>query len=105
MDLSHLLRASETVTAVSDVGAGVERDTLFKRKGLNFTATTSEGRILRSSQVGWLFRNGALLFVNHHDSFMIMIMIPNYSKESERRKVSRHQEQWKSRNLKGKNRA
>ena len=33
---------------------------------------------------------------------MIIIMIPNYSKESERRKISRHQEQWKSRNLKGK---
>ena len=68
MDLSHLLRASETVAAVSDVGAGGERDTLFKRKGLNFTATTSEGRILRSSKVGWLlFRNGALLIVNHHE--------------------------------------
>ena len=45
------------MAAVSDVGSGVaggERDTLFKRKGLNFTATTSEGRILRSSQVGFL---------------------------------------------------
>ena len=45
------------MVAVSDVGSGVaggERDTLFKRKGLNITATTSEGRILRSSQVGFL---------------------------------------------------
>ena len=63
MDLSHLLRASETVAAVSDVGAGGERDTLFKRKGLNFTATTSEGRILRSSKVGWLLLEMVLYYL------------------------------------------
>ena len=69
MDLSHLLRPTEKVAAVSDVGSGVaggERDTLFKRKGLNFTATTSEGRILRSSQVGFLV-------------VIIRIPVPSYS--------------------------
>ena len=66
MDLSHLLRPTEKVATVSDVGFGGERDTLFKRKGLNFTATTSEGRILRSSQVGFLV-------------VIIRIPVPSYS--------------------------
>ena len=55
MDLTLLLSSN------SDVGAPNEqqeiqsefrnRETLFKRKGINFSTTTNEGRILRSSQV------------------------------------------------------
>ena len=57
MDLTLLLSSNSD----ADVGAHNEqqeiqsefrnRETLFKRKGINFSTTTNEGRILRSSQV------------------------------------------------------
>ena len=70
MDLTHLLTCNSDV----EVGAhneqlGAEesefknRETLFKRKGINFSTTTNEGRILRSSQVILAKHTHSLLYV------------------------------------------
>ena len=53
MDLTHLLKSS-TATSCPDDGledSANDRGKMFKRKGINFSTTTSEGRILRSAQV------------------------------------------------------
>jgi len=68
MDLTHLLTSCST--SYPDGGSedsSNDRGKMFKRKGINFSTTTSEGRILRSAQ------------------------------ETERRTISRHFEQWKCR--------
>ena len=56
MDLTHLFTAnSDDHTGASrqqeEDSEYRNRETLFKRKGINFSTTTNEGRILRSSQV------------------------------------------------------
>ena len=51
MDLMHLLSTESS----SEQEPGQWREVLYKRKGINFSTTTSEGRLLRSSQVRRLF--------------------------------------------------
>ena len=74
MDLTHLLSCNSDV----EVGAHNEqlgpeetdfknRETLFKRKGINFSTTTNEGRILRSSQV--------ILAKDMHTAFCIQLFL------------------------------
>ena len=55
MDLSNLYFSR---SSSMQAGNGGDREDFFKRKGINFSTTTSEGRILRSAQVcgdGWLW--------------------------------------------------
>lgn len=95
MDLTHLLTCNSDV----EVGAhneqlGAEesefknRETLFKRKGINFSTTTNEGRILRSSQV---------ILAKHTHTAFCMYTAVSLSKETDRRKHSRNLQHWKSR--------
>ena len=53
MDLLHLLSSDGKPESSGTEGTGDwrERETLYKRRGINFSTSTSEGRILRSSQV------------------------------------------------------
>ena len=59
MDLLHLLSSDGKPESSGTEGTGDwrerERETLYKRRGINFSTSTSEGRILRSSQVSPVF--------------------------------------------------
>ena len=56
MDLLHLLSSDGKPESSGMEGTGErERETLYKRRGINFSTSTSEGRILRSSQVSPVF--------------------------------------------------
>ena len=57
MDLTHLFKSSRYIQTESrtqqhrDDSAGSDREVMFKKKGFNFYSSTSDSRIIRSSQV------------------------------------------------------